>query len=107
MPLTVPGSGGTGSIPGPLAFYGATPIDRPTGYSWAYTDKAKALPAYTANVQSTAYTGGLLDLLQAARLTDVNALRQAVETQRIFTENIAKQYNQLCQDLINLGLIGQ
>jgi hypothetical protein len=108
MPLTVPGgSGGTGSIPGPLAFYGATPIDRPAGYSWAYTDKAKSLPSYTANVQGSAYSGGLLDLLQAARLTDLNTLRVAVENQRVLTENLAKQYNQLCQDLIALGLIGQ
>jgi len=76
-----------------------------TGYSWTYTGSAKALPAYTPDIENVAYTGSLLDLSQAGRLTDLNALRVAVENLRVFTENVAKQHNQVTQDLISYGII--
>lgn len=101
MPLTNPSP----SFAGPVGFFGVTPVAQPTGYVWNYAVQDKTLNTYTPNSQASAYTGGLLDLLQAARLTDLNTLRVAVENQRAFTESLAKQHNQLCQDLRAYGLI--
>lgn len=109
MPLTTPpATPAEGAAPiGALGLLATTPSAMPTGYSWGFVQESKALPAYAANDQSTAYVGGLLDLLSAARLTDLNKLRAAVENLRTLTENTAKQHNQLCRDLIAAGLIGQ
>lgn len=94
------------SLDGPtLGFYGVTPVTRPGTYTASYTATTRDLPAYTANVQSSAYTGGLLDLLQAARLTDLNALRTAVENLRALCEAAAQRENALVNDLRALGLI--
>jgi hypothetical protein len=103
MPLTNPPP--SSGFAGPVGFYGVTPIGQPTGYVWNYVTQNKTLSAYAANVQSSAYVGGLLDLLQAARLADLNTLRVSVENQRVFTEAIAQQHNQLCQDLKAMGII--
>jgi hypothetical protein len=106
MPLYPPPTSGTGgSFPGPLGFFGAAPVAQPTGYTWAYTTENHALPAYIPNVQSSPFVGGLLDLLQAARLADLNAVRVALENDRVFTERLAQQHNQLCTDLKAMGLI--
>ncbi len=106
MPLTNPPDTHTHTnLSGPISFFAATPQTQPTGYSWTYNTSALTLPAYTPNVQSSAYLGGLLDLLQAARLSDLNTLRVAVENLRVFSENVAKQHNHLCQDLVAYGLI--
>ncbi len=86
------------------------PPSLPTGagagpYVQLYTPTNKTLPAYTSDPKSSAYTGGLLDLLQAARLTDVNALRVAYENLRVMSEALAAQHNQLIGDLKAMGMI--
>lgn len=89
-----------------VGFYGVGPVARPTGYVNTFSTANKTLAAYSANTQSGAYTGGLLDLLQAARLSDVNTLRVAYENLRVFAENAVTQHNQLVADLKSMGLIG-
>lgn len=89
-----------------IAFRGQTPVPLATGYTQTYATTIKTLSAYTSNSQSVAMTGGLLDLLQAARLTDLNSVRVAYENLRVFAENLAQQHNQLIADLKALGLIG-
>ena len=85
---------------------GAAPVPRSTGYTAGYTTASKALGSYTANTQASAFTGGLLDLLQAARLSDLNTTQVAVENLRALTESMAGQHNQLVADLKLTGLIG-
>lgn len=105
MPLTVPASS-SNPLAGPtIGFYGVTPVTRPGTYTWGYNAQSRDLPAYTPNTQTTAYTGGLLDLTQALRLSDGNALRVAVENLRVLAENTAKQHNALATDLMNMGII--
>lgn len=105
MPLVNPTN--TVDLTGPLGFFGASPTTRPSGaYTETYTVWSKDQPAYTANNQGSAYSGGLLDLLQAARLTDLNALRIAVENNRALSERNAQRINALVNDLRTLGLIG-
>lgn len=89
-----------------VGFYGVGPVARPTGYVNTYSTATKALGGYSTNTQSSAYSGGLLDLLQAAKLTDVNTLRTAYENLRVFAENMAQQHNQLIADLKATGIIG-
>lgn len=87
--------------------YGATPVPRSTGYTnTSGVANSKTLGSYTANQQTNAYTGNLLDLTQALRLTDGNALRTAVENLRLLTEAMAAQHNMLVSDLKATGLIG-
>lgn len=88
-----------------LGFFAAPYRYAATGYTQGYTPTAKALAAYTPNVQSSAFTGGLLDLLQAARLTDLNTTRLALENLRAFTESLAKQHNALMAELTSFGLL--
>lgn len=95
----------SGSPTGSLGILATTPGAVSTGYSWTYNSTAKGLPAYTPNVQSSAYTGGLLDLTQALRLNDGNTMRVALENLRVFAENLAKQHNQMALDLAAAGLI--
>jgi hypothetical protein len=108
MPLYPPTPGTTTATPmGSMGILATTPGAISNGYSWTYTASAKTFPAYTPIPVSTAYAGGLLDLLSAARLADLNALRAAVENLRVFTENLAKQHNQISLDLAAAGLISQ
>lgn len=92
-------------LTGPLGFFGAAPVSQPSGYSTGYATANRAMSGYTPNSQSGAYTGGLLDLLQAARLTDLNTLRVAVENLRSVAESCTQQHNSLVADLKTLGLI--
>lgn len=91
---------------GPLGFFGAAPIDQPGSYTAGWSTADRTTPAYTATPVSTPFAGGLLDLLQAARLTDLNAVRVATENNRVFSEATRKQLNALVDDLRALGLIG-
>ncbi len=91
---------------GPLGFFGATPINQPGTYSAGWNSADRAAPSYTAQPLSTPFTGGLLDLLQAARLADLNTVRLATENNRVFAEATRKQLNALIDDLRALGLIG-
>lgn len=102
MPLTNPPSV---DLTGPLGFFGATPTTRPGSYTAGYATANKAMGGYTANVQNGAYTGGLLDLLQAAKLTDLNTLRVAVENLRAMVEAATQQHNALIADMKTLGLV--
>lgn len=87
--------------------YGVSPVTRTTGYTNSSgVAGAKSLAAYAANNQGSAFSGGLLDLLQAARLTDLNTTRVALENLRTMTEAVAAQHNQLIADLKLTGLIG-
>lgn len=103
MPLTNPPAGP--DLSGPLAFFGATPTTRRGPFTETYSTTSWALGAYTPNVQSSAYLGGLLDLLQAARLADLNTLRTAVENLRALTEATTQRTNALVADLRQLGLV--
>lgn len=105
MPLTNPPAGAAGTPVGTMGLLATTPGAVTTGYTWTYNTQAKDFPSYTANVQSSAFTGGLLDLLQAAKLTDLNTLRVAVENLRAFAENNAKQHNAISIALRDAGLI--
>jgi hypothetical protein len=104
MPLTNPPAGSAVAV-GNMGLLATTPANVATGYSWTYGTTNKAFPAYTPNVQTTAYAGNLLDLTQALRLTDGNALRVAVENLRVFTENLAQQHNAISVSLVQAGLI--
>lgn len=66
----------------------------------------RSLAAYTANAQGTPYTGGPADLTGAAKVDDLNALRVAVENQRVYTEDLAGLLIAAVTDLRNLGLLG-
>ncbi len=84
----------------------SAPAGIPVGYlTTGYATSAKTMPSYTSNPQSSAYSGGLLDLLLAAKLTDLNLLRVAVENQRVLTELAAQHVVALRNDLMSLGLI--
>ena len=105
MPLINPGTS-SASLLGLLGLMAATPQDVPAGYAaGGYSSTAKTMPSYAPNVQASAYAGGLLNLLDAARVVDLNALRVAVENQRVFTEGVAQNVNALRTDLQALGLI--
>ncbi len=83
---------------------GALPVIG-TGYGMAWTPEQRTTPAYTATPVPGPFTGGLLDLLQAARLTDLNSLRVAVENNRAFAEDTRKQLNALIADMTARGLL--
>jgi hypothetical protein len=104
VPLIVPFSG-SGTPTGALGLLATNPGAVTSGYAWTYSSKAKTLPAYTSTPLNSAFTGGLLDLLQAARLSDLNTTRAAYENLRVFTESLANQHNQLCADLVAAGII--
>ncbi len=106
MPFIPPPAAGGPDLSGPLGFFGASPTTRPGSYTSGYTSWNRTEASYTPNSQSSACTGGLLDLLQAARLSDLNALRVAVENLRVFSESAVQQHNALVNDLKTLGLIG-
>lgn len=88
-----------------MGILATTPGAVTTGFTWTYNASNKTFPAYTPNVENVAFTGGLLDLLLAAKVTDLNNLRVAVENLRVFAENLAQQHNAVSIDLRNSGLI--
>lgn len=104
MPLTNPPVS-TGTPVGTMGLMATTPGAVTSGYTWTYATQGKGLPAYTADVRSSAFTGGLLDLLQAARLSDLNTLRASYENLRVFTESLAQQHNAISIALRDAGLI--
>lgn len=104
MPLSNP-TAGSGVPMGTLGLVATSPGAVPSGYVWQYSANSKILPAYTPLTVPAPFTGGLLDLLQAARLADLNSLRLAVENLRVFTEALAQQHNAISLDLKAMGLI--
>lgn len=105
MPIINPPPAAAAVPIGALGLLATNPSAVPTGYSWAYSAEQRNFPAYTPDVKSAAFAGGLLDLLAAARLSDLNALRIAVENLRVFTENLARQHNRISLDLAAAGII--
>lgn len=92
---------------GPLSFFGKTPtVTQPGAYSMGFATWDRALGPYTAAAKTTAYPGGVLNLLAAASVTELNDLRVAYENLRLFAEAVAKQHVALITDLKSLGLIG-
>jgi hypothetical protein len=80
----------------------------PATFTQTYSTADATLSAYTADVESVAYTG-LADGVGGtpyASVTDLNALRAAVEVQRLFTEDIAGMLNALIDALQARGDIG-
>ncbi len=76
-----------------------------TGYGMVWTPEQRTTPSYTATPVPGPFSGGLLDLLQAAKLTDLNTLRTAVENNRVFGEDTRKQLNALIADLMSRGML--
>lgn len=91
-----------------LAFYGSTPVAKPGTMTQTYSTADATLSAYTADNESSAYTG--IDNLQVntpyAQVADLNALRVAYENLRAFTEDLAQFTNSLVDKLQSLGLMG-
>jgi hypothetical protein len=85
-----------------LGFYSVTPVARPSAYTQTYATADKTLGAYTANAQSSAYTGAADG---EAKLADLNALRVAYENLRGFTEDLAQQHNSVIDDFQAVGLL--
>lgn len=104
MPLTNPPAG-SGTPMGNLGIVATSPANASASFTWIYGTTNKTLPAYVANSQNSAFTGGLLDLLQAARLSDLNNMRIALENLRVFTESIAQHHNAVSIALRDAGII--
>jgi len=89
-----------------VGFYGVTPVTRPAALTQTYSTADRTLSAYTADVESSAYTG--VDNLQVgsvyALVADLNALRVAYENLRAFTEDLAQHHNALVDDMQANGL---
>lgn len=98
--------GDTGGLK--LAFYGGTPVAKAAAYTQTYATADRTLGAYTADNESSAYSG--IDNLQMgniyAQLTDLNALRVAYENLRAFVEDLAQHHNSLLDDMQALNLVG-
>lgn len=88
-----------------IGFRGVTPIVRPAAYTQTYSTAERTLGAYTADVESTAYTANPAALADALTKVDGNALRVAYENLRAFTEDLAQQHNAMLDDLQSYGLL--
>jgi len=86
-----------------LGFFNVTPVIRPSAFTQTYATADKTFSAYTANDQSAAYTGSVVD--SEAKLTDINLLRVAYENLRAFTEDMAGVLNSAIDDLQAFGLL--
>lgn len=91
-----------------LGFWGATPIARPTPFTQTYSTADHTINAYTANAQTSAYSGIASGVggTPYASLTDLNNLRLAYENLRALAEDIAQALNALIDDLQSTGLSG-
>ncbi len=83
-----------------LGFYGVTPAGRPSAYTQTYSTATRTFSAYTSDPESGAYTG--IDNLQVgtvyATVADLNQLRVAYETLRVFAENVGGLVNSMIDD---------
>lgn len=91
---------------GNVGFYNITPVARPSAITQTYNTADRTLGAYTADDESSAYTG--IDNAQAgtvyAQVADLNALRTAYETLRAFVEDGIQLLNSVVDDLQANGL---
>lgn len=89
-----------------ISFWGATPIARPAAFVQTYSTASRTLAAYTADPESAVFIG--IDNLQAgtpyATVADLNQLRVAYETLRVFAENVGQVLNALIDDHQAAGL---
>lgn len=89
-----------------LGFYNATPVVQPSAYTQTYATATRTFSAYTADSESSAYTG--IDNAQGgtvyAQVADLNALRVAYENLRAFAENVGKLVNSIIDDTQAIGL---
>jgi hypothetical protein len=85
-----------------VGFYNVAAVPRPAAYTQTYSTADRTLGAYTADVESTAYTGAADG---EAKLADLNALRVAVENLRLFVEDAVQQHNSMLDDLQAVGLL--
>jgi hypothetical protein len=89
-----------------VGFYGVAPATRPAAITQTYSTAARTMNAYTADDESAAYSG--IDNAQAgsvyAQLSDLNALRVAVENLRAAVENRSQVLNAVIDDLQANGL---
>lgn len=110
--LTISG-GGNLTVTGELVhtgskvgFYGHATASRSSAYTQTYSTTSRTIPAYTANAQGSAYTG--IDNAQAgtpyAQLTDLNALRVAVENLRALVEGAVQVENSIIDDFQANGM---
>lgn len=90
-----------------LGFLGAVAIARPAAYTQTYATATRTFSAYTSDPESGAYTG--IDNLQVgnvyATVADLNQLRVAYETLRVFAENVGQLVNSLIDDGQSYGLL--
>ena len=90
-----------------LGFFNATPIVQPAALTQTYSTADATLSAYTSDPESSAYTG--IDNTNGsavyATVADLNQLRVAYETLRVFTEDLAAFTNSLVDKLQSLGLM--
>ena len=89
-----------------VGFYGTAPASQPAALTQTYSTSDRTLSAYTADDESSAYTG--IDNAQAgvvyAQVSDLNALRTAYENLRAFVEDGIQFLNALTDDMQLNGL---
>ncbi len=83
-----------------IGAYGVTPVVRPSAYTQNYSVATRVLNGYTADPESSPYTGLATGVLGTpyASVDDVNALRAAVENLRAFVENAVQVLNSSIDD---------
>jgi hypothetical protein len=84
-----------------VGFFSVTPVVRASAITQTYSTTSRTLAAYTANVQTTVFTGAADS---EAKLADLNALRVAYENLRLHHESLAQVVNSLIDDLQAYGL---
>jgi hypothetical protein len=89
-----------------IGFFGVTPVARPAAYTQTYSTADRTLSAYSADAESTAYTGlgNAATGTPYAQVADLNALRTAYENLRAFTEDLAQLVNAMLDDDQAIGL---
>ena len=79
-----------------------------SAFTQTYSTADRTISAYTSDPESSAYTG--IDNAQGgtpyAQLSDLNALRTAYETLRVFAEDVAQALNALIDDAEAFGISG-
>lgn len=106
LPAGVSAGGALAHTGATAGFFSVTPASRPAALVQTYNAADRTLGAYTADAESTAYTGQ--DNAQTgtvyAKLDDLNALRVAYENLRASHEDLMQFVNALVDDMQLLGL---
>ena len=80
--------------------YGNAAVNRPAAYTQNYTNTSRTVNAYTADPETSAYTGAADG---EAKLADLNALRVAYENLRASHDNLMSVFTQVLDDLQLIG----